>query len=680
MGSRLAADAGGTFTDIVFIDGTSGRVRVSKVLSTPAAPDDAVVAGVAEAAGREELARVEFFLHGMTVGLNSLLQRRGSVVGLLATRGFRDILEVRRGDRASAYDPKWRPQPPLVPRRLRQPVTERVDAHGVVLTPLDAQDVLDALALFEEEGVQSIAVAYLHAYLNPENELATAEVLREAGFRGDLSLSHQVSGEFREYERTSTTVVDAFIKPGTAHYLRRLKGRLDEQGLAAPCLVTRSGGGSMRFEDAEERCFETIMSGPVAGALGCGEVCRRLGIPSAIAADVGGTSFDCCLITDGRPRVTYQGTIDGMPLQSPWVDIRSIGAGGGSIAYLDEGSLLRVGPRSAGSLPGPACYGRGGQEPTVTDAAAWLGMLADGRLAGGMRLDFDSARRALDTVGEPLGFTTDETAVGILRIVAAAMAQAIRSITVECGEDPRRAVLMMFGGAGPLFGTLLAEELEVAHVMVPEYAGGFSAWGLLQQDITHSAARTCLRPLDEAGLAEASAVLTDLCAGLATGAPGGAPHGDVALEAAVDVRYVGQQYTLTIPVAVEGYRFQADAEALREAFAEEYERTYSHRLTADVEVVAVRATMRLPLPSLAQADPADPSPVVEEAPRRIDAYSLSLGTRTPFDVRHRTQLGATGSLTGPAILLEDTCTTYVDAGYTLEVGPSGVLDMRRTEV
>src|SRR5437588_6964555 len=500
MASRIGVDVGGTFTDLITYDDATGDVRVVKEPTTPWAPEEGVVEAVRGGVPEQLLRAAAFFMHGPTIGLNALLERRRGSVGLLSTRGFRDVLEIGRGDRADPYDLFWRRPEPLVPRELRLPVTERVLADGSILTPLDAEDVRRALEDFGAAGVASIAVAFLNAYANPEHEREAARLLRELGFDGELALSHEISGEYREYERTSTTVIDAFVRPGVRAYLERLETRLRELGFAGEALVTRSGGGAMSFAEARDRPFETILSGPVAGAQGAAALARKLGIGDAISADVGGTSFDTCLIVEGRPQLLYQGTIVGLPVQTSWVDVRSIGAGGGSIAYVDVGGLLRVGPRSAGARPGPACYGRGGAEPTVTDAALALGMLGPGELAGGIVLDRGLALRALEQLR--LG-SAEEAARGVITIAAASMADAIREITVEQGRDPREAVLVAFGGAGPLFATLLADELDIARVVVPRHAGNFSAWGLLGADVTRERSATRIIRLSDDSVARA---------------------------------------------------------------------------------------------------------------------------------------------------------------------------------
>jgi N-methylhydantoinase A len=658
MASRIGVDVGGTFTDLITYDDATGQVRVVKEPTTPWAPEEGVVQAMRRGVPPELLRAAAFFLHGTTVGLNALLERRGGGVGLLSTDGFRDVLEIGRGDRADPYDLFWRRPEPLVPRELRLPVTERVLADGSVLTPLEPADVRRALEVFREAGVASIAIAFLNSYVNPAHEREAATILGELGFDGELALSHEISGEYREYERTSTTVVDAFVRPSVCAYLERLESRLRELGFAGDTLVTRSGGGAMSFVEAQVRPFETILSGPVAGAQGAASLARELGIGEAISADVGGTSFDTCLIVEGRPQLLYEGRIVGLPVQTPWVDVRSIGAGGGSVAYVDVGGLLRVGPRSAGARPGPACYARDGVEPTVTDAALVLGMLGPGELAGGIALDRGLAVQALEQLG--LG-AAEEAARGVITIAAASMADAMREITVEQGRDPRQAVLVAFGGAGPLFATLLASELDVSRVVVPRYAGNFSAWGLLGADLRREQALTRISRLSDEGLAGAREQLDRLFAGL----EGGESGDGAAREARLDLRYVGQEHTLTVSLPRAG-----GVRELRELFDREYDRTFGHSMEEEVEIVSLRATLTTPLPArseqVAHAG-------AERPTAAIDAWSFSQGETLHFTIAARESLAPGAELAGPTILLEDTATTYLDAGFVARVHESGAL-------
>ncbi|MGE3500064.1 MAG: hydantoinase/oxoprolinase family protein [Candidatus Binatia bacterium] len=677
MATRIGVDIGGTFTDLVFFDDARGEVVMSKVPTVPGAPEDGAIAAVERALTATNLREARYFLHGTTVGLNALLERRGDiVVGLLATRGFRDVLEIRRGSRGARDPLFWQPPPPLVPRHLRLPVTERIDAAGQVYRALAEDDVVAALATFQAAGVTSIAIAFMNAYANPAHEARAAGILRAHGFTGGISLSHRISREYREYERTTTTVVDAFVSGRMKHYVRRLQARLQERAFAGDCLITRSGGGSMTFDEAELRPFETIMSGPVAGVEGAAELTRAGSYGDLVTADVGGTSFDTALVLNGRPELLFEGHIAGLPLQTPWVDVRSIGAGGGSIAHLDEGGLLRVGPRSAGANPGPACYGRGGSEPTVTDAALALGMLGTGRFDSGLVLDHARARDALGDLAQRMNRPPDALAQGIMRIAAAAMANAIRELTVERGIDPTALSVLVFGGAGPLMGTLLAGELGSPRVLVPPYAGNFSAWGLLGADITSTRARTHLLSLSAAGLAEATRQLAALFDALAQEAGHAFEIDGATREVTLDMRFLGQEHTLSLylgPLAA----FQAlDATAIGQRFREEYARAFGDVLDVGIEIVTLRATLRQPLPrrhTPRAFAPGGPTPV----PVTREAYSFQRDCWCDFALLDRAALAPGACVAGPAILSEATATTYLDAGFEARVDPLGSLVITR---
>ena len=674
MVSRIAIDVGGTFTDLVCYDDASAGMRVTKVPTTPADPERGALAAVAEALSREEIRGSEYFLHGTTVGLNSLLQRVGARVGLLCTAGFRDILEIRRGDRDEMYNLFWSPGPPLVPRRLRLPVRERVRADGVVHQAICIEDVEAALQSFLHEGVDTVAIAFLNSFAHPAHELAAMEALREHGFTGSISLSHQVSGEYREYERTTTTIIDAFVRPRMTLYLGELGTGLQEAGFGGNLLVTRSGGGSFTFAEAAERPFETIMSGPVAGAEGAGELARLLGIGDFVAADVGGTSFDTSLIVDGRPRLLYEGSVVGLPVQTPWVDVRSIGAGGGSIAYVDAGGLLRVGPQSAGADPGPAAYGRGGTEPTVTDAAHVLGMLGDGRIAHHITLDRELSRKSLEPVATRLGFPVEKAARGVLEIVTATMSNLMREITIEQGTDPRDLWLLAFGGAGPMLGTMLARELGVRGVVVPQHAGNFSANGLLGADLVQASARTRIMRLSETGIEAANEMLQSMFQELEARQDAG---GEVAQtrHVGLDMRYAGQEHSITVEIQSDDTgRIGLDADALRAAFTRDYERAFAVTMDEAVEIVSMRATVRSPLPERQWGRVA---PAGSAAAESVRTWSFESGDWLEFAVVERESLGAEAVLDGPAIILERTTTTYLDSGHRAQVHETGCIMISR---
>lgn len=676
MATRIGVDVGGTFTDLVFYDERTGETRVAKGPTTTGRPDAGVLDVVSQAVGGPALRETAYFLHGTTVGINALLERKGARVGLLTTEGFRDTLELRRGDRGEAmYDLYAQPEPALVPRRLRFGVRERILPDGTVDRPLDVGDVTRALEVFRAEEVEAVAICFLTAYAHPQHELEAERVLRELGFEGAITLSHRLSRELHEFERTSTSVVDAYIRPAVSEYLRRLDATLRSDGFAGDSLITRSGGGSISFGEAEARPFETVMSGPVAGAVGAGALARDLGLARAITADVGGTSFDTCLLVDGRPLLKYEGVVGDLPLQTPWIDVRSIGSGGGSIAYVDESALLRVGPESSGAVPGPVCYGRGGTRATTTDAAAVLGMLGFGEMAGGLQLDFAAADAAIDELAYALGMARDEAASGVVKIAAAAMAGAVRSVTLEQGEDPRDAALISFGGAGPMLATPIAQELDISTIVVPQHAGNFSAASLLGQDVTRSASSTLVRPLDAGGVAAAYEQIGLLAGELEQRAgENRVEAGERTLEAALELRYVGQFHALTVPWPDPSAI--GDAAALAGTFAEQYDKVYGHTLETPVEIVSVRVTLREPLPERLSEAPAAAGPAA--ADRIREAYSLALGERVPFTVRDRARLTEEPS-EGPLIVLEPTTTTYVDSGWTARICGRGAMMIEKKE-
>ena len=675
MATRIGIDVGGTFTDLIVLDEESGEITVGKGPSNPAAVDQAVQGVLTSTTDRSALERAGYFLHGTTVGLNALLERKGARVGLLTTEGFRDVLEIRRLLRVDErgehmWDRLFRTPEPLVSRPLRLGIRERVLADGTVRQPLDRAGVVEAASTFASEGVECVAIMFLNSHANPRHELEAAEVLREAGFGGPVSLSHLVSGQYREYERASTTVVDAYVRPAVAGYLERLEAGLRQEAFAGECLITTSAGGCLSFAEARSRPFETAMSGPVAGAVGASKLCAVLSLPLAITADVGGTSFDTCLLVDGRPRVKYEGEVVGMPLQTPWVDVRSVGAGGGSIASADRG-LLDVGPRSAGAHPGPVCYGRGGTEPTVTDAAVTLGMLARDTLASGLRLDIDAAAAALARLGEELGLEPEQAARGVLRVAGATMAGAIRAVSIEVGEDPRSAALIAYGGAGPLFASLLARELGIRTIVIPNYAGNFSAWGLLEQDVVRSAALTIVSPLDDGGIARAQRTIEHLIRQLDSRAQADL-QGTVTHEAEFDLRYPGQEYTLTVPVGLADGRIAESPQEIARRFADLYERTYGHSFEVGVDILSVRAIERTVLPQAARPRHS----IVNGAgftPRTARAYSFANEEWCEFELIEREWLAPGARFAGPAIVMEATTTSYIDAGLSGTVHDSGAL-------
>ncbi|MGM5470160.1 hydantoinase/oxoprolinase family protein [Flavobacteriaceae bacterium LMO-SS05] len=661
--SRIGIDIGGTFTDLIYQD-ENGKTQAVKVPTTPSNPNQGCIDAIKNTSIKN-IEDVTYFLHATTVGLNALLERRGATVGILTTEGFRDTLEIGRGDRAEMYNIKWNPPKPLVPRKLRLGIRERLYADGSVKTKLSKEDVIAALNVFEQQNVNAIAVVYLHAYANPSHELETLKILREAGFKGEISLSHQVTGEYREYERTTTTVIDAFVSGRMGSYLNKIETELRNIGFKGLPLITKSGGGAMTFKDANGSLSQTVMSGPVAGAEGAAELTRNLNLGNLITADVGGTSFDTCVIINGRPKLMYQGEIIGMPVQMPWVDVRSIGAGGGSIAYIDEGGLLKVGPESAGATPGPACYGRGGTRPTITDAAFVLGMLGQGMLASGLILDKQKSIDSIKPLAEKLNLSVEQIAHGVLRIATSSMANTIREITVENGIDPREMKLIAYGGAGPLFADLIIEELQMTDIVIPPFAGNFSAWGLLGTDILYAKSLTHKMELKE----DYATVLTPILNKIFTELKSRLDQKmDVVHEVALDIRYRGQEHSLTISVENNNGIINLNSEKLREKFEKEYFEIYNTNLEYALEIVTIRLALRKSLSKR--------SLQTDFKPEKIDiksseAYSFFDKKYVPFKIINRNQLNIGEVNLGPAILIERTTTTYIDKNKSFVLDKTG---------
>ena len=678
MASRIGVDIGGTFTDFIVYDESGNKVIIDKIPTTPQSPEKAVIEVIKRNLSQKELEKIDFFLHGTTVGLNSLLERKGSKVGLLCTKGFRDILEIRRGDRDEMYNLFWQPAPPLVPRFLRLEIEERLFANGNVHKKINTEQVKDACNKFIKEKVDSVAIAFINSYTNKDHEILASKILIESGFKGQISLSSMVSGEYREYERTTTTVIDAFVKTRMSNYLNSLKKNLNELGYKGTFLVTRSGSGSMTFDEAEDRPFETIMSGPVAGAEGAGELSRKLNNTNMVTADVGGTSFDTCLIINGRPQIQFEGKILGLPVQSPWVDVRSIGAGGGSIAYLDEGGLIRSGPQSAGAVPGPACYDKGGIQPTTTDAAFYLGMLGEGKLASGLQLNKSLAEKALNSVGSQIGMSAFDAAKGILKIGSANMADAIREITIEQGIDPRELKLLAFGGAGPLMSNLIANELDIKEIIVPPYSGNFSAWGLLGADLLQMNARTKILRLSDEAISECNDILKELFKELEQRQKIDFSTSSQIKEIALDMRWMGQEHTITLKLEDEkDGKISMDTETLKNKFMEEYQKTFGSKLDTVIEIVSTRASLRVQLPRKSESGKID-EVGIEVSNSQIECYSFTEDKKIQFDLVARSKIDS--KVSGPLIIIESTAITYVDINYDVNKDSNGNLILVNREI
>lgn len=679
-GVRLAVDIGGTFVDAIELDADGSAVRLEKALATPGEPWVGVLESIAKLG--VPLAQVDRFIHGTTMGLNALLERRGAVTGIITNRGFRDVFLIGRANvpDAEMFNFRWEKPKPLVPRRRTVGVPGRLNARGEVVEELDEEAVLAAAEYLIGQGVEAIAICFLHSYRNPEHERRAAAAIAAVHGSLPISVSSDITREYREYERTSTTVIDAYVRPVFGDYLGRLEDAFEASGFTGRFLVMRSGGGAASAEQAKVSPTHTLLSGPAGGIVGAAQLARLLERPELLTFDVGGTSVDACVIEDGNPVTLFGAELEHHPLLIPIYDIRTIGAGGGSIARIDDG-LLKVGPRSAGSAPGPVCYGRGGTEPTVTDAAVCLGYIDPERFLGGeMRLDVDGAHAAIERqLGEPMGLDAVNAAACVFDVLAARTVGALRQITVERGRDPKTFSMLAFGGAGPLLGPLLARELGVRELIVPTTPSGFSAWGMLGADLIHDEARSALRLLDDLDAAELDAVFTELERN-ATNSLRTQAGRDVRLrlDCQLELRYLGQEHSLAVP-----WSTTTDKAQLREAFDEQHRIRYEHVMPNPVEVLTfrVRATdasaTALRPPALAARDDGGDAGAALLCTRK--AWCVAQRELREFGVYMRDALRRGDRITGPAIVEEATASTVLFSDQDLAVDEHGHLLITRAE-
>lgn len=676
-GFAVGIDIGGTFTDVFCTDGA--RTALFKLPSTRDDPSRAVAAALArlEAAHGVPATAIARFCHGTTVGTNAVLERKGARVGLIATEGFADILELGRQMRRQMYDLALKPETPawLAPGARRVEVRERIAADGRVLVPLDEASARAAIARLLEAGVEAIAVSLLFSFVNPAHERRLKALIAELAPDLPVSLSSEVDPAFREYERTVVTAFDAYVKPRVARYLARLGEELAAAG--APCAleVMQSRGGLAGAETALERPVRLFLSGPAAGVLGAAEVAAAAGLADIITIDVGGTSSDIALVEAGRPGVRAEMSVDGYAIRVPTLDVVSIGAGGGSIAWVDSSGGLRVGPRSAGSEPGPACYGRGGEDATVTDASLMLGYLDPADFAGGsVRLWPARAEAAIAALAARIGLAPEDAALGIHRVVNAQMADGIRLVSIRRGIDPRGYALVPLGGGGGIHAAALAEELGIRKVLVPRFPGVLAAAGLLVAPLAHEVSAAFHQPLAETTvpqLAEALAALDRRAASLM--ARDGAAADAVTIRHEADMAYLGQSHTLAVPLALNGPDPLA---ALAAGFEAAHARINGHATGGPAKIVNLRTIheARRSVPPPAVAVEGGP-PLVGERSARLPRMERA----RPVPVFARARLDPGAVIAGPAIIAQADSTTLVPPGWRTEVLASGALLMRDGE-
>lgn len=661
MSYRLAADVGGTFTDVVLIDDETGSLTTTKVLTTPQALEEGMLKGFDEltSGNYEEVASI---VHGTTSGLNSVIERRGAHCALVTTRGFRDVYEIARANRPEIYNSHYRKPEPLIPRKDIYEIDERITYEGKVEKEATYETMRELIPLLKGQ-YEAIAVCLINSYINTENEQKVCRILKEHLDEDVIvTASHEIARESREYERVSTAVMNAYVAPSTRHHVYALAGELEKRGFSGTLYMMQSSGGVIRAEMAAVKAVQTLMSGPVGGAIGASAIRRE----NIIGFDIGGTSFDVSLVVNGKIETAVEAEMEGFPILAPTVNVFSIGAGGGSIAWEEAGGM-RVGPQSAGAVPGPVCYDKGGTAPTITDANLVLGHLSPRHFLGGrMKINEEKTKEAFESYGKRFGLDMVMAGEGVCTIANHKMADAIRELTVRRGIDPRNFSILAFGGAGPMHAALIAEELDIEEVIVPANPGVFSAWGMLQADIRHDAAVTSLCLLDrlkeEAYERNFEFLKEELQKVL--------EKEGIAQQAkqyicSLDMRYFGQEYTISVDIP-EGMGYCRDY--IEEQFNGIYERLYGHHSPDDIiEVVNYRVTVVVPVKKSQAAgrEGGGQADVIERLPGYFD------GERHDMNVYAREQLTTGSMVEGPAIIVELTSTTVVPPKWRLAVDGAG---------
>ncbi len=670
---RLSTDVGGTFTDGVLLDEETGRIAVSKVSSTPHNP----AVGTIESIEKFEvpLRDASFLSHGTTVVINALIEGKGAHTALITTKGFRDVLEIGRSNRTEMYDALYSKPRPLVPRYLRLEVDERINANGEVVHPISADDLESVLNTLSREKVESVAVCLLNAYTNPLHEVEIGEFLRARLPHVAVSLSHLITRRYYEYERTSTTAQNAYVMPVVRHYLDSLEKELREREFQQVLQIMQSNGGVMTASVARDIPVAMVESGPAGGAIGAAQLAKMIGYENVVSYDMGGTTAKTSIITGGLPDTTDQYLVEERPILLPVIDLREIGAGGGSIAWIDEGGAMHVGPQSAGAVPGPACYMRGGEDPTVTDANLQLGILdPDYFLGGEMEISPELAHDAIKKVADHFNLSVDEAALGIVKIVNTNMSGLLQSMTVKRGYDPREFAMVAFGGAGPIHAAAIAKDLQIPTLIIPPHSGVFSAWGMLMADLRHDLGQTYIVELDEANVAVINKILDDLEARVKSiFAKEDIADSEIAISYGLDLRYVGQEHTLAVNVSAPIAK--TDKPMIAEAFDDLHLRVYGHNAPVESkEIVSLKVIGigKVTKPVLERIPVGDETPPAEAQLKKRNVY-VGNGRHIPFSIYHRDKLLAGNVISGPAVIEEITATTVVEVRQTCRVDEYGNL-------
>ena len=667
---RISADIGGTFTDIVVENKEEQTISTIKVLSTPENPANAVLNGLQD---KLEIKDIDFIVHGTTVGLNAFLERKGSRVLLIMTGGISDTYTIARGDRKELYNVQYKKPKPLVPREDVLEVKERMKWNGEVVTKIDPDDVNKIISKINEENIQAIAICFLHSYVNPVHEIEVKKMIKEkVGENVEISLSHELAREWREYERASTAVMNSYIGPITNRYLKSLESQLFDDGYKNPLYIMQSNGGVIRAKTAIEQPVKTLLSGPVGGTIGGMALSKKINRPNLICVDMGGTSFDMSLIINGKPSLTNETEQEHIPLLIPLVDIYTIGAGGGSIAWL-ENNALRVGPKSAGANPGPACYGKGGQEPTVTDANLFLGRLGSGsKLGGWMKLNVKESENSLLKISKELSITPSQLAEGILSIINAKMADAIRTITVKEGIDPREFSLVAFGGAGSMHAVWLAAELEIDEIIVPNDPGTFSAWGMLQTDIRRDLTvnfYNSFADLNEEKIKDAFNKLKEEAIDLLK--IESVEDENMSFNLTADMRYIGQEYYVNVEIDK-----IIDLSKINNDFHGTYKKQFGHS-TPDgpLEFINLRLVAEGKIKKSNSLKSEKNLNKSKDSLRKITFDNKDFDTK----VLDRSNVEIKKKIDGPLIIEEETATTVIPPNYILEKDEFGNLIITKSK-
>jgi N-methylhydantoinase A len=675
----IALDIGGTFTDLVAFDLAAGTIHHAKSSTTPY---DLSV-GIRETLRKSGLPidAAETFIHGSTVAINTAIERTGARTALLVTEGTRDVYSIGRGNRPEAYNLFFKRPAPYVPRQRTREIAERLSAAGDVVTVLARDQARDIATALNAEDIEAVAVCFLHSWANPEHEIAVGNILADEAPGMYRSLSHEILREYREYERTSTTVLNAYVGPRVNRYLEDLERLLESFRFTGRLLIMQSNGGTMSPATAKRVPVATMESGPVGGIIAAAEVGTDLSFSNVIAFDMGGTTAKVSLVQNGEPDIAQGyfigGAASGHPVMLPVVDIIEVGAGGGSIAWIDAVGALKVGPRSAGGHPGPVCYGQGGTEPTVTDANVVLGRVVASRFLGGeMPLDIEAARESIRLkIAEPLGMTVNEAALGIVKIAIAEMSLAVRGVSVARGFDPRDFAMLAFGGAGPLHAAEIARELHIPTLIIPRVPGHFSALGMLLADLRHDYVRTYYKSLVSSDFAEIARVFEEMIAGgrqllIDEGTIPEAIH----VQRFLDLRYIGQEFPIQTPVGSEVVA-AADLASMRASFDELHDRRYGHQAVDEpIEIVNLRVTVtgRRERSHFASIAPAGSDALIARSEVVLDDANAPV----ECSIYDRERLGAGATVSGPAIIWEYASTTVLFAGDELAVAESGELLIR----